>query len=51
MKHTNRSTLYAHYTFFPWTSKAHSSEIMYITEVIQNSLTFVANNNTLAGPI
>jgi hypothetical protein len=36
IKFTNRLTLHAHYTFFPWTSKAHNSEIMYITEVIQN---------------
>jgi len=35
MKDTNRWTLHAHYTFIPWTSRAHNTETMYLTEVIQ----------------
>ena len=36
MKHSNRWTLHAHYTFFSWASIEHNSEIMYKIEVIQN---------------
>jgi hypothetical protein len=36
MKHANRWILYAHYTFFSWTSRVHDSEIMYKIQVIQN---------------
>jgi len=49
MKHAK---LHANYTFFSWTSRAHYYEIMYNVQVYKiNSLTSVANNNTMAGPI
>ena len=35
-KHANKWTLYAHYTFFSWISRAHNSEIMYKIQVMQN---------------
>jgi len=51
MKHTNRWTLNAHYTFFSWISTAHNSKICTKLRLYKiNSLTSVANNNTVAGP-
>jgi len=53
MKHANKWTLHAHYTFFfPWILRVYKCEIMYKIQVKKiNSLTSAANNNTMAGPI
>ena len=52
MKHANKWTLHAHYTFFSWISRVYKCEIMYKIQVKKiNSLTSAANNNTMAGPI